>query len=76
MKYSIETCCYVSKSPYTYIVVRADDALTKFHVWGKVKAFNTLFHDEKKVLDLMQEKYPNSERIEKKTKPRKKSASS
>jgi hypothetical protein len=70
MKYSIETCSYVSKSPYTYIVVRADDALTKFHVWGKVKAFNTLFHDEKKVLDLMQEKYPNSERIEKKLKSR------
>ena len=72
MKYSIETCSYVSKSPYTYIVVRADDALTKFHVWGKVKAFNTLFHDEKKVLDLMQEKYPNSERVEKKLKSRKK----
>ena len=72
MKYSIETCCYVSKSPYTYIVVRADDALTKFHVWGKIKAFNTLYHDEKKVLDLMQEKYPHSERIEKKLKSRKK----
>jgi hypothetical protein len=41
-------------------------------VWGKVKAFNTLFHDEKKVLDLMQEKYPNSERVEKKLKSRKK----
>ena len=73
MKYSIETCCYVSKSPYTYIVVRADDALTKFHVWGKIKAFNTLYHDEKKVLDLMQEKYPDSERIDRsKVKNRKK----
>jgi hypothetical protein len=72
MKYSIETCSYISKSPYTYIVVRADDALTKFHVWGKVKAFNTLFYDEKKVLDFMQEKYPESERVEKKLKSRKK----
>jgi hypothetical protein len=70
MKYSIKTCNYVSKSPYTYIVVEADDALTKFHVWGKVKGFNTLFYDEKKVLDLMNEKYPDSERIEKKLKPR------
>ena len=72
MKYSIETCCYVSKSPYTYIVVRADEALTKFHVWGKVKAFNTLFYDEDKVLNLVKEKYPASERIEKKLKSRKK----
>jgi hypothetical protein len=56
-------------------VVRADDALTKFHVWGKIKAFNTLYHDEKKVLDLMQEKYPDSERIEKKLKSRTKKIS-
>ena len=66
MKYSIRTCKYVTKSPYTYILVEANDSLTKFHVWGKTKGFNTLFYDEKKVLDLMQEMYPNAERIEKK----------
>jgi hypothetical protein len=70
MKFSIEVCSYVSKSPYTYIVVRADEALTKFHVWGNIKAFNTLFYDEKRVLDLVHEKYPDSERIEKKLKSR------
>ena len=70
MKYSIRTCKYVTKSPYTYILVEANDSLTKFHVWGKTKGFNTLFYDEKKVLDLMQEMYPNAERIEKKYKPR------
>ena len=72
MKFSIEVCSYVSKSPYTYIVVRADEALTKFGVWGNIKAFNTLFYDEKRVLDLVHEKYPDSERIEKKLKSRKK----
>ena len=66
MKYSIRTCKYVTKSPYNYILVEADDSLTKFHVWGKTKGFNTLFYDEKKVLDLMQEMYPNAEIIEKK----------
>jgi hypothetical protein len=70
MKFSIETCSYVSKSPYTYIVVRSNESLTKFHVWGKIKAFNTLYYDEKKVLDLVHEKYPDSERIEKKLKSR------
>ena len=74
MKFSIEVCSYVSKSPYTYIVVRADEALTKFHVWGNIKAFNTLFYDEKRVLDLVHEKYPDSERIEKKLKSRKKNS--
>ena len=68
MKYSIRTCKYVTKSPYTYILVEADDSLTKFHVWGKTKGFNTLFYDEKKVFEMMQEKYPDAERIEKKLK--------
>jgi len=70
MKYSIEICSYVSKSPYTYIVVKGDQPLTKFHVWGKIKAFNTLMYDEDKVLNLIKEKYPDSERIERKKIPR------
>ena len=70
MKYSIRTCKYVTKSPYTYILVEADDSLTKFHVWGKTKGFNTLYYDEERVLNLIQEKYPNAERIEKKMKSR------
>jgi hypothetical protein len=70
MKYSVRTCKYATKSPYTYVLVEANEPLTKFHVWGKTKGFNTLFYDEKKVLDLMQEMYPNAERIEKKYKPR------
>jgi hypothetical protein len=37
-------------------------------VWGKTKGFNTLFYDEKKVFEMMQEKYPDAERIEKKLK--------
>jgi len=76
MKFSIKTCNYVSKSPYTYIVIQADEPLTKFYVWGYYKAFNTLYYDEDKVLNLMQEKYPDSERIEKKLKPRNTLASS
>ena len=64
MKYSIKKYHYVSKSPYTYYVVQADEPLTKFHVWGYIKAFNTLYYNEQRVLNLINEKYPNSERIE------------
>ena len=63
MKYSIKVCHYVSKSPYTYYVVQADEPLTKFHVWGYIKAFNTLYYNEQRVLDLINEKYPEAERI-------------
>ena len=64
MKYSIKTCNYVSRSPYTYHVVQADEPLTKFYVWGYIKAFNNLYYDEQRVLNLINEKYPNSERVE------------
>ena len=70
MKYYIDMCKYASKSSYTYIVVHADEPLTKFCIWGTTKGFNTLYYDEKRVLDLMHEKYPDSERIEKKLKSR------
>ena len=68
MKFYIDMCNYASKSPYSYIVIHADEPLTKFHVWGKTKGFNTLCYDEKKVFEMMQEKYPDAERIEKKLK--------
>ena len=63
MKYSIKICNYVSRSSYTYYVVKADEPLTKFHVWGNIKAFNTLYYDEQRVLNLISEKYPEAERI-------------
>ena len=59
-------CNYASKGPYSYIVIHSDEPLTKFEVWGKTKGFNTLYYDEERVLNLIQEKYPNAERIEKK----------
>jgi hypothetical protein len=66
MKFYIDMCNYASKGPYSYIVIHSDEPLTKFEVWGKTKGFNTLYYDEERVLNLIQEKYPNAERIEKK----------
>jgi len=51
-------CNYASKGPYSYIVIHSDEPLTKFEVWGKTKGFNTLYYDEERVLNLIQEKYP------------------
>ena len=71
MKYTIKTCHYVSKSPYTYYVIQADEQLTKFHVWGYIKAFNTMLYTEQQVYDLIEERYPGSVKCEKTIRHRK-----
>ena len=64
-------CNHVSKSPYTYYVIQSDEPLTKFYVWGYIKAFNTMLYTEQQVYDLIEEKYPNSIKCEKTIKFRK-----
>jgi hypothetical protein len=71
MKYCIYLQKYVHKSPYSYYVVEADEELTHFHVWSKRKTFNATFNTEQQVLDLINEKYPNSTRYEKVFHPKK-----
>jgi hypothetical protein len=71
MKYCIYLQKYVTKSNYPYYIVEADEDLTHFHVWSKRKTFNATIYTEQKVLDLINEKYPNSTRYEKVFNPRK-----
>ena len=63
MKYSMYLKTYVCKSPYPYYIVRADEDLTKFHVWSKNKNFNGWLYTEQEVIDMIEEKYPGAERI-------------
>ena len=63
MKYSMYLKRYVCKSPYPYYIVRADEDLTKFHVWSKNKTFNAWLHTEQEVITMIEEKYPGAERI-------------
>ena len=63
MKYSMHLKQYVCKSPYPYYIVRADEDLTKFHVWSKNKTFNAWLYSEQEVIDMIEEKYPGAERI-------------
>ena len=64
MKYSMHYKHYTSKSPYPYWVVKADEELTKFHVWSKIKTFNCTLYTEERVLRLIEEKYPESIRVD------------
>ncbi len=63
MKYSMYLKAYVCKSPYPYYIVRADEDLTKFHVWSKNKTFNAWLYTEQEVINMIEEKYPGAERI-------------
>lgn len=63
MKYSMHLKQYVCKSPYPYYIVRADEELTKFHVWSKTKTFNGWLHSELEVIAMIEQKYPGAERI-------------
>ena len=72
MKYSICLKQYMCKSPYPYYVVKSDIELTKFEVWGFQKLFNATLYTEQQVLDLIQLKYPDAERIKRNSRPRKK----
>ena len=64
MKYSMHLRQYLCKSPYPYYVIQADEDLTKFHVWSKMKTMNAWLYSEQEVLDMIEEKYPGAERIE------------
>jgi hypothetical protein len=65
MKYCMYLQKYVCKSPYSYYIVEADEDLTHFHVWSRRKSFNSTLYTEERVLNLIEEKYPGSIRIEK-----------
>jgi len=65
MKYTMYLKQYVCKSPYKYWIVEADEDLTHFHVWSRRKSFNSTLYTEEQVLTLIEEKYPDSVRIEK-----------
>ena len=64
MKYSMHLRQYLCKLPYPYYVIQADEDLTKFHVWSKMKTMNAWLYSEQEVLDMIEEKYPGAERIE------------
>lgn len=64
MKYSMHYKQDTSKSKYPYFVVKADEDLTKFHVWSKTKTFNSTLYSEERVLQLIEEKCPGSIRID------------
>ena len=63
MKYSMSLNYYVRKSPYPYYIVKADEELNKFYVSSKHKTFNAWLYNEQEVVAMIQEKYPNAERI-------------
>ena len=46
IKYSVHLNQYVCKSPYPYDIIRADEDVTKFHVWFKTKTFNAWLYSE------------------------------
>jgi len=60
MHYYLYFAEYVSKSPYSYFILVADEPLIKFEVWSKRKSFNSLYYSEERVLALIDEKYPKS----------------
>lgn len=62
MMYYLYFAEYISRSPYSYWIVMADEPLIKFEVWSKRKSFNSLYYNEIQVLELINEKYPNSVR--------------
>ena len=64
MQYSMHYKHYTSKSKYPYWVVKANEDLTKFHVWSKIKTFNCTLYTEERVLQLIEEKYPGAVRID------------
>ena len=63
MKYSMYLNYYVCKSPYPYYIVKADEELNKFYVSSNHKTFNAWLYNEQEVIAMIQEKYPNAERI-------------
>ena len=63
MKYSMYLNYYVCKSPYPYYIVKADEELSRFYVDSKHKTFNAWLYNEQEVINMIQEKYPNAERI-------------
>jgi len=64
MKYSMYLKHYVSKSPYPYYIIQADEELTKFEVWSRKKTINAWLYTEQEVIAMIEKKYPNAERIE------------
>jgi hypothetical protein len=64
MQYYLFFAEYISKSPYSYFILVADESLIQFGVWSKRKSFNSTLYTEAQILDLIDEKYPNSIRVE------------
>ena len=60
MNYYLYFAEYISRSPYSYWILVSDVPLIKFEVWSKRKSFNSLYYTEIQVLELIDEKYPNS----------------
>ena len=64
MQYYMFFAQYVSKSNYPYWILVANESLIQFGVWSNRKSFNATLYTEAQILDLIDEKYPNSIRVE------------